>query len=185
MKKKHTGKTMIFLITVIAVIILGFILFFKTGFFQNEEKSATVCVTNCLESFYDQDPFIPGMDADFPLLKEFKKHFSYNIITMEKNDEGYISSIEVKTPYIKDALQSLLDVNEHTRLTEAEIEKEILSMFQNPTINRYQVVLQMLKTKDGFRPLYTTEFLEIMSGGMLSFYNEKMEEIILELILED
>ena len=69
-------------------------------------------------------------------------------------------------------------------LSEEQIEETVLSLLEDAPIEQNEFVLPVVETPDGMEIVFTEEFTNALSGGLMEFIGELYQSLIDELLEE-
>lgn len=102
------------------------------------------------------------------------------ILKAKKKSEGVLA-VTIKAPDIYEGLMEWLNTVPEEDFTDENLETEIIKLLSEADPSENTVELSYTKSKEGVKIAYTQEFANLISCGMVRFYNDCMLNAITEL----
>ncbi|MGI6643177.1 MAG: hypothetical protein ACOX3V_04160 [Bacillota bacterium] len=135
-----------------------------------------------IEAFLGVDSSEEEKGEPLPLQTHLSKRTSYDIDSISQDENGYTATVTLSAPSITEGLMELLESEEE--LSEEQIEETVLSLLEEAPIEQNEFILPVVETPDGMEIVFTEEFTNALSGGLMEFIGELYQSLIDELLEE-
>lgn len=159
-------KVVIIIIAVVCVVTAAIVCFFALNFKTDKFKEIVYTDWQAKDEFSDNS-----------FMKEFASYSEFDVVGVEKDENCYILTCKVSSPYILDGLKEYQETLEDIP-SEEDMNTKLINLITTSEMKTTEQVIRVYETDENKVVEYTDEFIDAMYGYAYLYSIDELQKMI-------